>query len=285
MSSPSPALAASENIEFKEAKLREIVRGLEGGVVVAFSGGVDSALLLMICAQELGTKVIAATAESPSFPEQDRRDARRIARELGVVQVVVETSEIDDPRYRVNDPMRCYFCKHSLFETLTPLARSSGLSHLAFGANLDDSGDYRPGHQAAKEFSVRAPLLEAGFTKQDIRALGRRLGLSIADKPASACLASRVPYGTAIDPAILHRIDLAEEHLRSLGLSQLRVRHHGDVARIEIGRDEFPTAVAVRDAIDAKLKELGWLYVALDLGGYQSGSMNKALPKSRDAHV
>jgi pyridinium-3,5-biscarboxylic acid mononucleotide sulfurtransferase len=264
-------------LDAKELALREAVRALSGGVVVAFSGGVDSALLLKVCADELGSRVLAVTADSPSFPERDRADARRLAREFGVAHVFVETAEMDDERYRRNDAERCYFCKHSLFETLEPIARSSGLEHLAFGANLDDHDDYRPGHRAATKFSVRAPLAEAGCDKAIVRALARRLEVSIWNKPGSACLASRIPYGTAIDPEVLARIDSAEEALRALGLKQLRLRHHDSVARVEVDASELDLAFAQRGAIVAIVRARGWSHVALDLAGYKTGSLNAAL--------
>lgn len=262
------------DIDTKERELRAVVRSLEGGVLVAFSGGVDSALLLTICAQELGARVLAVTADSPSFPDRDRKDARDLVRELGVAHVIVETREFDDERYRKNDANRCYFCKHSLFETLTPIARSSGLAHLAFGANRDDESDHRPGHRAAAEFAVRAPLLEAGLTKSDIRAIARRNGLSIWNKPGSACLASRIPHGTAIDPETLARIDAAESFLRALGIGQVRLRHHDDVARLEVDPESMAGALERRGEIVAELTRLGWRHVALDLAGYRTGSLN-----------
>lgn len=271
---------ADAELERKERALRASVRSLEGGVLVAFSGGVDSALLLKICVEELGTRVLAVTADSPSFPARDRHDARELVRELGVAHAIVETREFDDERYRRNDAERCYFCKHSLFETLAPLARSSGLAHLAFGANKDDEGDYRPGHRAAAEYSVRAPLLEAGLTKSDVRAVARRVGLAIWNKPGSACLASRIPYGTAIDAATLARIDAAESYLRGLGIEQVRLRHHAEVARLEIDPGSMAIALARRDPIVAELKRLGWRHVALDLAGYVSGSLNAGLDRA-----
>ncbi len=270
---------AAADLDAKEARLRRAVRELEGGVVVAFSGGVDSALLLLVCADELKGRVLAVTAESPSFPQQDRRDAALVAKQLEVAHVSVSTHEMNDPQYVQNDASRCYFCKHSLFETLEPIARSSGLRHLAFGANLDDEGDYRPGHRAAAEFAVKAPLLDAGLRKADVRALAKKLGLSIWNKPGSACLASRIPYGTAIDPAVLARVDAAENALRELGFPQLRVRHHGDVARLELDPSDIARAAESREAIHAVLRAQGWRYATLDLLGYRTGSLNEALPR------
>lgn len=277
MSAPADLEVDAADLAEKERALRAAVSALEGGVVVAFSGGVDSALLLKVCVEELGQRVLAVTADSPSFPDSDRRDARSIAKDLGVAHVTVATHEFDDARYRKNDAERCYFCKHSLFETLEPIARSSGLAHLAFGANADDEGDYRPGHRAAKEFAVHAPLLDARLNKSHVRALARKLGLSIWNKPGSACLASRIPYGTAIDAAVLRRIDSAETFLRGLDLTQVRVRHHDDVARLELDAASLPRALEHRESIVTELRSLGWRHVALDLAGYRTGSLNAAL--------
>lgn len=259
-------------------RLRAAVRRLEGGVVVAFSGGVDSAVLLKVCVDELGPAVLAATADSASYPAHDRADAARLAAAFGVEHRFVATGEVDDARYRENGPDRCYLCKHELFETLLPIARASGLAHLAFGANAEDADDFRPGHRAAAEFQVKAPLLEAGLSKDAVRGIARRLGIDVWDKPASACLSSRVPFGTLIDPALLRRIEAAETHLRELGFRQCRVRHHGDVARVELEVADLARAAGpLRERIAGRLLALGWLHVALDLVGYRSGSLNAAL--------
>lgn len=272
----APAAAPWTDAPF--AALAERIAALDGGVLVAFSGGVDSAVLLKACVDLLGpARVLAVTADSPSIPEHDRRDAERVAALVGARRLVVPTRELEDDRYRRNDRDRCYFCKHTLFDTLAPIAREQGLAHVAFGANKDDEGDFRPGHRAAAEHSVRAPLLEAGLTKDDVRALARALGLPVWDKPASACLASRVPYGTAIDPEVLGRIDRAEQRVRALGFPQCRVRHHGEVARLELARDDLARAVDAADALVTALREVGYLHVALDLAGYESGSLNRAL--------
>lgn len=262
----------------KLAHARERVRAMQGGVVVAFSGGVDSALLLRLCADELPGRVVAVTADSESYPDVDRTDAVAFARQLGVPHVFVRTHELENDAYRKNDADRCYFCKRSLFETLAPLARERGLDHLAFGANADDEGDFRPGHRAAHEFAVRAPLLEARLTKADVRAASRELGLPLWDKPASACLASRIPYGTTIDASMLRQVERAEAALRALGLHQVRVRHHGDVARIELGRSELEHALTdLRAQIVASVRQAGYAWVTLDLDGYVHGSLNRLL--------
>ena len=251
------------------------IRKLEGGVVVAFSGGIDSALLLRTCADLLGDRVLAVTADSPSFPETDRRDAKRLAQEFGVRQLVVQTNEMQNESYRKNGLDRCYHCKHTLFETLRPIAARLGLRHLAFGANLDDQADFRPGHRAAQEFHVHAPLHEAGLSKQDVRELSRQLGISIWDKPGSACLSSRVPFGTAIDARTLNRIEAAESVLRRMGYTQCRVRHYGETARLEfVGEQIAQAAGRDRAEIERQLIGLGYREVVVDPAGYRSGSLN-----------
>jgi uncharacterized protein len=269
-----------DDLERKRAALRREL-GATGGLMVAFSGGVDSSLLLAAAAEALGPRAVAATGVSPSLAERELEDARSFAAELGVRHVVVPTQEQDRPGYLANGPDRCYFCKAELFEVLAPLAEAEGLA-LAVGTNADDLGDWRPGQRAAAERGVRTPLVAAGFTKRDVREASRRMGLRTHDKPAAACLASRVAYGIQVTPARLSRVERAEALVRSLftgGLAQLRVRDHGDLARIEVPVDALPRLVAgeERERLVAGLRELGFAYVTLDLQGFRSGSMNASV--------
>lgn len=248
-------------------------------LIVAYSGGVDSAYLAWRATRVLGDAVLCVTAESPSYPEHHREMAVRIARDFGLRHEFVRTTEVDQPAYRRNGPDRCYHCKHELYTRLRGLATERGISAIADGSNADDRGDYRPGRQAAREFGVLSPLDDVGLTKDGIRVLSKAAGLPTWDAPASACLASRVPYHTDVTPEKLRVIEAAEAAVRACGFRLVRVRHHGEVARIEVGRDELARAVepAVARDLEAALTSLGFRFVTLDLRGYRLGSLNEAL--------
>ncbi|HID33435.1 MAG TPA: ATP-dependent sacrificial sulfur transferase LarE [Anaerolineae bacterium] len=264
-------------LDEKLARLRAILRDM-GQVLIALSGGVDSAFLWLVAHQELGEDALAVTALSPSLPTWEREEIQRLAAEIGGRHRFVETHEVEDPNYAANPINRCYFCKDALWETLDAVAAAEGVSYLLDGYNLDDIGDFRPGQQAGQEHSVRSPLKEAGFTKADIREAARRLGLSVWDKPAAACLASRFAYGVRIDEERLSRVDRAERWLRERGFTQLRVRVQDEkLARIEVPVEQLPAILALRADLVAHFKSLGFVYITLDLEGFRSGSMNEAL--------
>lgn len=268
----------SSEVATKYARLREIVRGL-GSVLVAYSGGVDSALLLKVASDELGEYAVGALASSAAYDEEETCEAMAMAQVIGARLERVETHELDDPRYAANAADRCYFCKTELFDQLEPLARRLGLAHIAYGMNRDDRGDWRPGQRAARERQVAAPLDDAEMGKSDIRALAHYLGVPVWDKPAMACYSSRIPYGTVVTVDALRQIGRAERALRKLGLRQVRVRHHDRVARIEIDPSDFARLLDsdMRTQIVASVREAGYLYVTLDLAGYRTGSLNEAL--------
>lgn len=261
----------------KERALRETLSSL-GSVIVAYSGGVDSAYLAYVAHDTLGPRALAVTADSPSYPERHRRMAIDIAERFGLRHQIIHTHELERSEYRANPVNRCYFCKHELYTHLTRMARDRA-AVVIDGNNADDRGDYRPGRQAAREFGVRSPLDEVNLAKDEVRELSRGVGIPTWDEPASACLSSRIPYHSEVTSDKLRTIERAEEALRALGFRVCRVRHHDELARIELGRDELPRALApeMSAAIVAQLKALGYRYVTVDLQGYRLGSLNEGL--------
>ncbi|MGD0620246.1 MAG: ATP-dependent sacrificial sulfur transferase LarE [Bryobacteraceae bacterium] len=274
----TPATLDSAILEAKGQKLLENLRAL-GRVLVAYSGGTDSAYLAWAATQALGENAVAITADSASIPESHKRDAERFARDNGIRHEYIATNEFENPDYVKNAPDRCFHCKDELFTCLTEVGRARGFEHIVYGVNMDDLGDYRPGQKAAKIHEVKAPLVDAGLTKAEIRELSRIAGLETWDRPASACLSSRIPYGTPVTKENVKTVEQGEEAIRALGFRQFRVRFHGDLVRIEVAPDELDRALTAEmaQAFTAIFKPLGFHYVTLDLEGYRQGSLNAAI--------
>jgi pyridinium-3,5-biscarboxylic acid mononucleotide sulfurtransferase len=274
---------ATEILQERLTELEQILAPY-GSALVAFSGGVDSSLALAVAARALPKdRVLAVTSNNETYLPSELDLARTFARSLGVEHLVVNTRELEDPNYASNPTNRCYFCKSTLYSDLAGLAGEKGYACVVDGANKDDEGDYRPGRKAARELGVVSVLSEAGMSKAEVRELAKYLELPTWDKPALACLSSRFPYGQEITPQKLSQVARAEEFLRREGFSQVRVRHHGEIARLEVGPDELERAFALRGKISAELLDAGFLYVTLDLAGYTPGSLNKALMKDKKA--
>jgi uncharacterized protein len=268
-------------LQEKETRLFQILRELDR-VMVAYSGGTDSAYLAWAAHQVLGEGALAITADSASIPESHKRDAENFVREFGIPHEYITTYEFDNPDYVKNDPNRCFHCKDELFTRLEELGQARGIPHIIYGVNVDDLGDYRPGQNAAREHKVNAPLVDAGLTKAEIRELSRRAGLPTWDRPASACLSSRIPYGTPVTIQNVKTVETGEEELKALGFRQFRVRFHGEVVRIEIAKQELERALNLEMAakLTAIFKGLGFKYITLDLEGYRQGSMNEVLKRT-----
>jgi len=286
-------MAASENTNLPQTEAAQggaetlfKLHGLEarlaqlGSLMVAYSGGVDSAFLAATAHRVLGVRMLAVLADSPSLARRDFEQARAFALEQGMPLQVIATEELERPAYARNEADRCFHCKDELFAGMETLGARLGFAHIAYGMNADDTRDFRPGQRAAEEHAVLAPLAEAGLTKNEVRSLARAAGYPLWDRPAAPCLASRVEYGRTVTREVLHQVERAEESLRQLGFRELRVRHHGELARVEIARAELPRALTMEmlDAITAALKQAGFQYVTLDCAGFRSGSMNAILP-------
>jgi uncharacterized protein len=276
--------ALDAETQTKYEHLQAILREMES-VLVAYSGGVDSALLLKVAHDVLGERAMGAIASSPAYAPEETREAIAVAEQMGIPLLTLETHELEDERYVANNVNRCYFCKQELFTRLEPLAKQHNLRYIAYGVNKDDDGDFRPGQRAAHEFHVRGPLKEAGLGKREIRAIARYLGVPVWNKPAMACFSSRIAYGTKVDVASLQMVYKAEKLLHDLGFHQLRVRHHDKIARIEVERAEMARLIEeeVSRKVTDGLRKIGYTYVTLDLLGYRSGSMNEEFFKKKKA--
>jgi uncharacterized protein len=275
----SIALAEGKDLQAKLGVLESRLRQL-GSLMVAYSGGVDSAYLAATAHRVLGDKMLAVLADSPSLARRDMEQACAFAQSLGMPLHVIATEELDRPEYQRNDANRCFHCKDELFTSMEALRPTLGFTHIAYGMNADDTRDYRPGQRAAEQHAVLAPLAEAGLAKQEVRALSKAAGYALWDRPAAPCLSSRVEYGRTVTREVLEQVEKGEESLRQLGFRELRVRHHGELARVEIARAELPRALSMEmlDQISSVLKQAGFKYITLDCSGFRSGSMNDLLP-------
>jgi uncharacterized protein len=272
---PEPTPVTHLKLEALEAQLRQL-----GSVMVAYSGGVDSAFLAATAHRVLGARMLAVLADSPSLARRDMEQASAFAQSIDMPLRVILTEELEKPEYQRNDANRCFHCKTELFEGMTALGAELGFTNIAYGMNADDTRDFRPGQRAAREHNVLAPLADAGLTKLEVRSLAKAAGYSLWDRPAAPCLSSRVEYGRTVTREVLQQVERAEESMRQLGFREFRVRHHGDVARVEIARAEMPKALSMEtlDAITAALRSAGFQYVTLDCAGFRSGSLNAVLP-------